>query len=117
MVSEHADRQFEERLRDLMRDNRLDPDVERRLAKARAAAMLEYGASNRDWRLPAAGVAATAVIAALIWAGRPGTTGLAPDEIEDLDLLMAEESLEFFEELEFYEWLEYELPADGGNVS
>lgn len=116
MVSEYDERQFEERLRDLMRDRNLDPEIENRLAKARATAMLEFDSKRRDWRLPAAGVAATAVIAALIWTGRPITQAPAADEIEDLDLLMAEESLEFFEELEFYEWLEYELPADSGNV-
>lgn len=88
-----------------------------RLNRARQVALAEAerrpGSTIRigQW-LPAAGVAAAAVLAVVIWSGDSPMDPLAPTTTAgDLELLLDEDSFEMLEDLEFYAWLDLEAPA------
>jgi len=121
------DSEFEQQSRDVLKasaDN-LDGHVRSRLTQARFAAVEEARKARssglRTW-LPAGAVAATGVLAAVMWTGKPTVDTALPTEtaqaasaIDDLELLSANESFELLEELEFYDWVE---SADGaGDVA
>jgi len=113
-----ADTAFERRAAELLRESAatLDGQTRSRLNRARQAALDELPAARRPgtrygWAL--AGVAAVAVLTAVLLNNRPpveATVPLAevPAAAVDLDLLMAEEELEMLEDLEFFAWLETE---------
>ena len=90
---------------------RVDQRTRDELARRRRLA-LDAGekTASRHWLWLPAGVAAAALVA--VWTVWPmlGDQGLpvaAVDENElDMEILLAEESLELFEDLEFYEWLD-----------
>lgn len=97
----------------------LSGEVRSRLTQARYAALEELEANRgfsfgRQW-MPAGGLALAAVLAAVLWLSRPAPSEGPISAIEDLELVLAEESLEMFEELEFYSWLgdQPELKPDG----
>lgn len=112
----------------------LDAATRSRLAQSRATAIRTARAGrDRAWarpsRLVPLGAAVAAVIAvALIW--QRSDTRVAPVApvgqveaavVDDLDILLAGEDLDLFEDLEFYTWL-LEQPelleaADGGDGS
>ena len=108
----------------------LDAETRSRLNRGRheALAHLRPGARYGQWlqwnhgALPAAGVAAAAVVAVLIWTGRPPVDGLTPPAVaSDFEILLAEDSFEMLQELEFYSWIDFETELDGeldtnGNV-
>lgn len=92
----------------------IDPKDSARLAAARRKAVLEgRHAGPVRWMLPVG--AAAAVAAGLIIGlpeSDPGYPELAAtDAAEDLELLLADESLEMLEELDFYLWLDVEPDA------
>ncbi len=92
----------------------IDPKDSARLAAARRKAILEgRPAGSVHWMLPAG--AAAAVAAGLI-IGLPDSDPdypelVATDAVEDMDLLLADESLEMIEDLDFYLWLDVEPDA------
>ncbi len=116
---------------ELLRDSaeHLDAATRSRLTRARHEALAEMGQGRRarvfsQWA-PVGMVAATAVLAALLWIGEPVPPGpgpdvatviadrdLAPDVATDLDLLLAEESLEMIEDLEFFTWLDANMSTE-----
>lgn len=115
MADEHRKEGFEKRLGQALRDRagRLDASTRSRLTQARSAALaeLESGRARgprRWWSLGAA--TAAAVIVAVVMMERPeapiAETGADVEPLEDLDIVLAEDSLEFIEDWEFYRWLE-----------
>jgi hypothetical protein len=59
--------------------------------------------------VPAGGVAAAAVLAVLVVAGRgPGVVPVETDQAADLEMILEGEDFEMLEDLEFYTWMELE---------
>jgi hypothetical protein len=92
----------------------IEPEDSARLAAARRKAMLDgKPAGPVRWMLPAG--AAAAIAAGLIIGlpdSDPGYPELvATDAVEDMELLLADESLEMIEDLDFYLWLDVEPDA------
>jgi hypothetical protein len=97
VMSEQADRDFEDRSRLLFKDSveALDMRIRSRLTQARSAA-IEAGrrpwfAGFRMWT-PAAGVTAAAILGVALWMGSPlghhaGTMADAQPNLEDLELV------------------------------
>ncbi len=113
-----AKQQFDESV------ERLDGETQSRLNRARHVALAEVG-TGRSIRLqwaPAAGVAAAAVLAVVLWAGNPVTEDMAtPAVASDMEILLTGDSLEMLEDLEFYSWIDLdeemgELPEAESNV-
>ena len=99
----------------------LDAATRSRLNQGRQAALAELGTGTSPWVqwAPAAGVAAAAVVAVVLWTGSPPVDELAPPTASaDIEILLTEDSFEMLEDLEFYSWidLEEETDASGGNV-
>ena len=114
---------FEARLAKRLRDSadELDGHTRSRLNQARQAALDELQPKSA-WRfrpvLAGAATAAVAVVAFFLLQPAPDTTQpLVPAGIAeaDLELLMAEESLDMLEDLEFYTWLA-EADLDNGSA-
>jgi hypothetical protein len=103
----------------------LDAHTRSRLNRARQAALAELDGTNRsstfNWR-PVVAVAATGGVAALLWFGNqplpPAQTGdellvaQQPDQIADLDLMLASENLSMLEDIEFFTWLDASLTEE-----
>ncbi len=91
---------------------RLDGHVLSRLNQARHAALEELSAVRpRRWLwVPVAAVAtvaATVVVLRLAGPGRvPDGLPAVASQVDDLEIMLAEEDLELLEELEFYAWLD-----------
>ena len=86
----------------------LDPKITERLAARREKALQAASMERRGMRrtpMAIAGVAASVVMAAVLVTFSGGTD--APQQTpEDIELMAAEEPLEFYQDLEFYLWLE-----------
>jgi hypothetical protein len=95
----------------------LDARVRSRLTRARHAA-LEQARPRPFWMhqwAPAAGVAVAAVLAVLVWPGAHDPVGgntVKHEAAYDLEIVLAEENLELFENLDFYEWVD----AESGSI-
>ncbi|HEY5667042.1 MAG TPA: hypothetical protein VIV64_10000 [Gammaproteobacteria bacterium] len=105
-LAEKAGRLFDESV------ERLDGATLARLAQARARAVEAAESGRPAWipeparLVPIGGVAAAALVLALIWPG--AETPVGPEQaavVTDLDLLLEGENLDLFEDLEFYAWL------------
>jgi hypothetical protein len=62
------------------------------------------------WLAPAPAFAATAavlVITLSVWLNQPSSLNTTP-AMDDMQLVTANDELDFYQELEFYEWLEHE---------
>jgi hypothetical protein len=99
----------------------LDAKTRSQLNRSRQAALAELNKGGPRWIewAPAAGVAAAAVVAVVLWTGERPTDALTPATINaDIEILLTEDSFEMLEDLEFYSWidLDEELEAAGGNV-
>ena len=87
---------------------KLDPDVVARLRRSRYEA-LHKQAPRAPWLWPASGLATAcgAILAALLWWSSPPEQ--APPEtaqiVEDVEVLIATDPLDLYEDLEFYGWL------------
>lgn len=92
----------------------IDPDVTRRLRLARQVA-LEQGARRfRFGWVPAAAAVFAGLLMAAIFL-RPADDGAGlPDMASDLEIIAADDSLQFYEELDFYQWLATESVSDAG---
>ena len=105
-----TDEEFNERARanfDASVDE-LDAATQSRLNRARHAALAELRQPTRQWSrwVPAAGVAAVALVAVVITQNPVGTYEPPPATVADMEILLGEDSIEMFEELEFYSWLD-----------
>lgn len=115
--SAQAKRRFDESV------ERIDGATQSTLTRARHAALAEAGSARPGWYqwAPAAGVAAAAVMAVVIWTGNPAVDGTGSPEVADIEILLTEDSLEMLEDLEFYSWIDLEngsesLPEPENNV-
>ncbi len=127
-----ADEAFVEQAGRMLRDGAqaLDANTRSRLNRTRQKALLELREHSRmrrwiaDQSVPAFGAAVVALLVAGLWFGVGLQTGREtnsrqttvaptdPGELLDLDMLLADESLEMFEELEFYLWMDAELTPE-----
>ena len=102
----------------------LDGETRSRLNRGRQAALAEIASGGRAWIdwAPAAGVAAAAVVAVVMWTGNPPADELTPSgATADIEILLTEDSFEMLEDLEFYSWIELDEETDetlqpGGHV-
>jgi hypothetical protein len=127
-----ADEHFVEQAGRMLRDGAqaLDASTRSRLNRNRQKALLELRERSpmRRWIadqwVPAVGAAMVALLVAGLWFGVGLQTGREtnsrqttvaptdPGELLDLDVLLADESLEMIEELEFYLWMDAELTPE-----
>ncbi len=127
-----ADEHFVEQAGRMLRDGAqaLDASTRSRLNRNRQKALLELRERSpmRRWIadqwVPAVGAAMVALLVAGLWFGVSMQTGREtnsrqttvaptdPGELLDLDVLLADESLEMIEELEFYLWMDAELTPE-----
>ena len=111
-----TDDQLLEQASRLLREDasRMDGATQSRLNQARNSALEELGSGSviRQWMpgrpvVALAGSCAAVLIAVtLIYSPGPEDGGAATVATEDIDLLLAGESLEMIEDLEFYQWLD-----------
>jgi hypothetical protein len=107
--AENAKRRFDESVAGL------DGETRSRLNRSRHAALAELDSGRPAWArwLPAAGVAAGAAVALLLWTGDPPVEDLASPAIaSDIEILLTEDSLEMLEDLEFYSWIDLDEESD-----
>ena len=113
---------FENRTREVLEEStsRLDGRTLSRLNQARHAALAgAQRPARQGFRfLVPAGATAAAVLAVVLWIGRPlgpeGSGTVAPNTIEDIELLADADAPDFVEDgedLEFYEWAADELES------
>ena len=128
-----GDDAFEERARRVFDDSvdALDAATLSRLNRARRTAL---DGRSRDglaagWR-PVATAAALAVLAVALWLGQApeapapvpeSVVAVAPEEAEDLEIVLQDDHLDMLAELEFYDWVGTEEalrtePAGSGNI-
>jgi hypothetical protein len=127
-----ADEAFVKQAGRMLRDGAqaLDASTRSRLNRTRQKALLELRERSRmrlwiaDQWVPAFGAAMVALLVAGLWFGVGLQTGREtnsrqttvaptdPGELLDLDMLLADESLEMIEELEFYLWMDAELTPE-----
>lgn len=127
-----ADEHFVEQAGRMLRDGAqaLDASTRSRLNRNRQKALLELRERSpmRRWIadqwVPAVGAAMVALLVAGLWFGVGTQTGREtnsrqttvaptdPGELLDLDVLLADESLEMIEELEFYLWMDAEFSLE-----
>ena len=112
-----ADEAFAEKAKQLFDESveGLDGQTRSRLNRGRQAALNELTAGKLVWVqwAPAAGVAAAAVVAVVLWTGNPPVDELTPAaSAADFEILLTEESFEMLEDLEFYSWIDLDEDAD-----
>ena len=114
---------FEKRSREVLEESsgRLDGRTLSRLTQARHAALDQLQRSARApwwrWSVPA-GAAAAAVLAVVIWVGRPPVEGPATlaslKSVDDFELLTDGDAPDFVddgEDVDFYEWAAGEMES------
>ena len=121
--------EFERRTKEVLdaSTDRLDGRVRSRLNQARQRAVEELAARERtpwarwfDLRslIPAGAVAATAVLAVLLWNGRPVSPEASP-ALEDVEILADADGLSLAQDgdPEFYEWALDEAASGGTDAA
>ena len=114
--------EFEKRTREVLEEStsRLDGRTLSRLTRARHAALERAQRPARHWwrtYVPAGAAAAVAVLAVVMWVGRPGVEWRPWNNgspLEDLEFLTDADAAEFVadgEDLEFYEWAAGEMES------
>ena len=99
----------------------LDGETLSRLNRARQQALdgadSPGGFQSLSPWVPAAGVAAAAVFAVMLWNGEAPVDEVTPSAMEaDFEILMNADSLEMLEDLEFYSWLDLDSIDTDENV-
>jgi len=93
----------------------LDGQTRSRLNRGRQLALEELKTGRPAWVqwAPAAGVAAAAVFAVVLWTGNPPVDELTPEaSVADFEILLTEDSFEMLEDLEFYSWIDLDEDVD-----
>jgi negative regulator of sigma E activity len=109
---------FEKRSREVLEESsaRLDGRTLSRLTQARHAALEQASRPARQvwrWSLPA-GAAAAAVLAVVLWMGRPPVSPSIAKSVDDFELLTDADAPDFVddgEDVEFYEWAAGEMES------
>ncbi len=106
-----ADEAFAEKAKQLFDESveNLDGETRSRLNRGRQAALEQLAAGKPVWVqwAPAAGVAAAAVFAVVLWTGNQPVDELTPEATaSDFEILLTEDSFEMLEDLEFYSWID-----------
>ena len=106
-----AEEEFAEKAKQLFDESvdGLDGETRSKLNRGRQVALAELGSKRPAWLqwAPAAGVAAAAVVAVLLWTGSPQVDDMTvPTAATDMEILLTEDSLEMLEDLEFYSWID-----------
>ena len=112
-----ADKAFAEKAKQLFDESvaGLDGQTRSRLNRGRQAALDALKTGRPVWRqwAPAAGVAAAAVVAVVLWTGNPPVDELTPEaSAADFEILLTEDSFEMLGDLEFYSWIDLDEDAD-----
>ena len=112
-----ANKAFAEKAKQLFDESvaGLDGQTRSRLNRGRQAALEVLKTGRPVWVqwAPAAGVAAAAVVAVVLWTGNPPVDELTPEaSAADFEILLTEDSFEMLEELEFYSWIDLDEDAD-----
>jgi hypothetical protein len=112
-----ADKAFAEKAKQLFDESvaGLDGQTRSRLNRGRQAALDTLKTGRPVWVqwVPAAGVAAAAVVAVVLWTGNSPVDDLTPEaSVADFEILLTEDSFEMLEELEFYSWIDLDEDAD-----
>ncbi len=112
---------FETRTRAVLRESaeQLDGHTRSRLTQARYAA-LEAAKTRQTnpwrWLLPATGATAAAVIAVILLTvnpvQQPSEQTASLESVHALEIVTAEDSLEFYRDMEFYAWLDTVLDEE-----
>jgi anti-sigma-K factor RskA len=111
---------FEKRAQEVLQESvsRLDGRTRSRLTQARHAALAQLEKPARQWwrsYVPAGAAAAAAVLAVMIYAGRPdgGLPLTASAAVDDAEILADVDAPEFEEgdDVEFYEWAAGEMES------
>jgi len=87
---------------------KLDASTLSTLNQGRHRALAEANEQPRHllrW-VPAAGMAAAALIAVMVFLPGPVTVEPMPAAVSDMEILLGEDSIEMLEDLEFYAWIE-----------
>lgn len=117
---------LEERAQTTLQDSAecLDGKTRSRLTQARNAALdaVRQGERKNTWVLPAAGVAAAAVLAVTVSLSvanrtKPEVLETAMAPVDELEIVTAEDSLEFYRDVEFYAWLDTVLDEEPSEPS
>ena len=118
---------LEERAAALLQNSaeQLDGKTRSQLTQARHAALdaAREGERKFNWMLPAAGVAAAAVLAVTVSLNVTNQTNVNDDQqlamtpVDELEIVTAEDSLEFYRDVEFYAWLDTVLDEDSAEQS
>jgi hypothetical protein len=116
---------FEQRTKEMFDEGvaSVDAATRSRLTRARHRALEELAPARSRWRwsvLPAGGVAAAAVLAAVLFIHPrvPGEGGLQASSLGDLEILLGDEDLQMLDEdMEFYGWLEEQPEIRTGSDS
>lgn len=117
-----GDDAFAEAAAALLRESaqNVDAATASRLNRARQAALDQYPRRPRlaTWLAPALSTAAVLALAVGLWLNRAGAPAIpapltpAVESTADLDLLLADDSLEMLENLDFYAWLDADRSDD-----
>lgn len=112
-----ADKAFAEQAKQLFDESvdGLDGEARSRLNRGRQAALDELATGRPVWVrwAPAAGVAAAAVFAVVLWTGNQPVDELTPEaSATDFEIVLTEDSFEMLEDLEFYSWIDLDEEAD-----
>ena len=113
-----ADKAFADKAKQLFDESveGLDGETRSRLNRGRQAALNELAAGRPVWVqwAPAAGVAAAAIVAVVLWTGNPPVDELTAEaSATDFEILLTEDSFEMLEDLEFYSWIDLDEDAEG----
>ncbi|MDX1402966.1 MAG: hypothetical protein R3192_00435 [Woeseiaceae bacterium] len=120
-----AEQAFAEKAKQLFDESveGLDANTRSRLNRGRQAALEQLAAGKPVWVqwAPAAGVAAAAVFAVVLWTGNQPVDEVTPQATaSDFEILLTEDSFEMLEDLEFYSWIdldeEIEETEEAGDV-